>query len=179
MKNLITIFSCLIFITVLLITGCSQSNYLVKLEEQNMATVRMVHNELIKNGNINIDIFDEVLTDNYVRHCQAMPPDLQEIHGSEQLKIFVKDFLIAVPDITETIDLMFADSDKVAYITTMKGTQTGTMDGLPPSGKEFTCVNIIIQRLEDGKIAETWISWDNVAILTQLGFFPPDQQSKP
>jgi len=68
---------------------------------------------------------------------------------------------------------MFAQGDKVAYVSTMTGTQTGPMGDLPASGKSFTVVNIIIQRLEGGKIAETWVSWDNVAMLSQLGFFPP------
>ena len=27
--------------------------------------------------------------------------------------------------------------------------------------------------IENGKIAESWVSWDNVAMLSQLGFFPP------
>ena len=67
---------------------------------------------------------------------------------------------------------MIAEGDKVAYVSTISGTQTGPMGGLPASGKDFTLVNIIIQRLEDGKIAETWVSWDNVAMLTQLGFMP-------
>lgn len=44
------------------------------------------------------------------------------------------------------------------------------MGEFPASGKSFTLVNIIIQRLENGKIAETWVSWDNVAFLSQLGF---------
>jgi hypothetical protein len=27
--------------------------------------------------------------------------------------------------------------------------------------------------VEDGKLAEFWITWDNLTILTQLGYFPP------
>jgi len=36
----------------------------------------------------------------------------------------------------------------------------------------------VIQRIEDGKVAETWISWDNVTMLMQLGYFPPQAQEK-
>jgi len=53
------------------------------------------------------------------------------------------------------------------------------MGDLPASGKSFTLVNLIIHRLEDGKIAETWVSWDNVAMLTQLGHLPPLSESQP
>jgi len=68
---------------------------------------------------------------------------------------------------------MIAQGDNGAYVSTMKGFQAGPMGDLPATGKEFTLVNIIIQRLEDGKVAETWVSWDKVAFLSQLGHFPP------
>jgi len=155
---------------ILILGGCSQDNGLAEMEEENIATIRYIHSELAKG---NIDAFDEVLAPNYVRHCQAMPPELQEMRGSEQLKAFVGDFISAVSDLNETFDVFVADSDKVAYVTTMTAVQTGPMGGLPASNKPFTCVNIIIQRFENGKIAETWVSWDNVAMLSQLGFFPP------
>ncbi|MCH8960675.1 MAG: hypothetical protein IH820_04960 [Bacteroidetes bacterium] len=29
-----------------------------------------------------------------------------------------------------------------------------------------------ILRIEEGKIAEMWVEWDNLNILTQLGHFP-------
>jgi predicted ester cyclase len=53
------------------------------------------------------------------------------------------------------------------------------MGDLPASGKEFMLKNIVIQRIEDGKVAETWISWDNVAMLRQLGYFPPSENNQP
>ncbi len=33
-----------------------------------------------------------------------------------------------------------------------------------------------IFRLEDGKIAEMWVTWDNLSALMQLGHFPPPNQ---
>jgi hypothetical protein len=35
-----------------------------------------------------------------------------------------------------------------------------------------------IFRLEEGKIAELWVEWDNLATLTQLGHFPPHGEDK-
>lgn len=151
--------------------GCLGSDCSQDVEEKNMAIVRLMHAEVAKK---NLSVFEEYLLPNYVRHCQAMPPELQEMHGTEQFIGFVTDFYVnAVPDLKESIDLIMADGDKVAYVLSMTGTQTGTMGDLPASGKSFELVNIVIHRFEDGKIAETWVSWDNVAMLSQLGFFPP------
>ena len=62
---------------VIFISGCSQQNTaLKKMEADNMALVRHVHEEV---GKGNVDVFDEALAENYVRHCQAMPPEDQAI----------------------------------------------------------------------------------------------------
>ena len=159
-----------------IILGCSQDTAVRELEERNKALIRRIHSE-VSNGNL--EIFNEVLSPNYVRHCQAMPPDLQEIHGTELFKAFVADFVNAVSNCKDEIDFIIADSNMVAYVTTTTGIQTGPMGDLPPSGKEFSLKNIVIQRIEDNKVAETWISWDNVAMLTQLGFFPPAEAEQP
>lgn len=156
--------------------GCSQDNAVRELEKQNMALMQRIHSEVSKG---NLEIFDEVLSPDYVRHCQAMPADLQEIHGPEVFKAFIADFVNSVSNCKDEIDFIIADSNMVAYVTTTTGVQTGPMGDLPASGKEFMLKNIVIQRIEDGLVAETWISWDNVAMLTQLGFFPPPKTDHP
>ena len=76
------------------------------------------------------------------------------------------------PVYQDSISNMIAQGNKVAYISTITGIQTGPMGELPASGKSFTLDNIIMQRLDNGKIVETWVSWDNVAFMSQLGFMP-------
>ena len=160
----------------LLMVSCSKESSVRQLEEQNKALMQRIHAE-VSNGNV--EIFDEVLAEDYVRHCQAMPPGLQEIRDTATFKAFVADFVNAVSNCKDEIDFIIADSNMVAYVTTTTGVQTGPMGNLPASGKEFMLKNIVIQRIENGKVAETWISWDNVAMLTQLGFFPPAESEQP
>jgi len=152
------------------LTGCSCDVTQQELEEKNMAVVRQTHAALASGD---LDGFKAALAPDYVRHCQAMPPELQEIRGVEPFLAFIEEFVSGVGVYQDTIGPMIAQGDMVAYVSTMTGTQTGPIGDLPASGKTFTVVNIIIQRLEDGKVAETWVSWDNVAMLSQLGFFPP------
>ena len=140
------------------------------IEQRNMAVVREAHAALARGD---LEAFKGCLVSDYVRHCQAMPPELQEIRGTEKFVAFLEDFITGAPGYEDTLSQMIAQGDKVAYVSTMSGTHTGPMGGFPATGRKFTVVNIVIQRLEDGKVAETWVSWDNVAMLSQLGLFPP------
>ncbi len=151
------------------LVGCSNEACVENLEQQNMAIVRKTHADL---ANGDMEAFKAALAPNYVRHCQAMPPGFQELQGTEKFISFLEEFISAVPGYRDSLSEMIAQGDKVAYISTMTGTQTGPLGELPASGRTFTVVNIIIQRLEDGTIAETWVSWDNMAMLSQLGFMP-------
>jgi len=163
-------------LAVIFLTGCAQDSAVREMEEQNKALVRRVHAEVSKG---NLEIFDEVLSPNYVRHCQAMPPEFQELHGTNQFKAFLADFATAVPDCNDSVLFVIAENDMVAYVTKMTGTQTGPMGELPASGRTFTLTNIVIHRFENGRITETWVSWDNMAMLAQLGFFPPPTNDQP
>jgi steroid delta-isomerase-like uncharacterized protein len=154
---------------VVVLPGCSNEPNRETIEQRNMEVVRGAHAAL-QSGDL--EGFKAAIAPNYIRHCQAMPPGLQELHGTEEFFAFIEEFIDAVPEYDETITQMIAHEDRVAYISTMTGVQTGPMGDFPATGNEFTLVNIIIQRLEDGKVAETWVSWDNVAFLSQLGLLP-------
>jgi steroid delta-isomerase-like uncharacterized protein len=169
MRHLV-LFGCFVAAITVALSGCSNEPSRELIEQQNMAVVRGTHTALASGD---LEGFKAAIAPNYVRHCQAMPPELQELQGTDEFFAFIEEFLVAVPDYEDTITQMIAQGDKVAYVSTMKGIQTGPMGGFPATGKEFTLVNIIIQRLEGGKVAETWVSWDNVSFLSQLGHFPP------
>jgi predicted ester cyclase len=61
------------------------------------------------------------------------------------------------------------------YVT-YSGTQRGQFGPYPPSNRHFAIPFIGILRLERGKIAEMWVEWDNLNILSQLGLFPPTSE---
>jgi len=163
---------CLVAVGIVALLGCSNEPCWEEIEQQNMAVVRGAHAALASGD---FEGFKAAIGPNYVRHCQAMPPGLQELQGTEEFFAFLEEFITAVPGYEDTISQMIAHEDKVAYISTMTGVQTGSMGDLPATGKEFTVVNIIIQRLEEGKVVETWVTWDNLAFLSQLGVFPPPE----
>ena len=138
--------------------------------EDNKQMVRRVMAEGVNAHNL--DVFRAMLAPDYARHSQATT-ETPEIRGVEAMQEFLKANFTAFPDWHEKIELMIAEGDKVAYITTGTGTHSGPMGDIPPTGKRIKVTNYIIQRIEAGKIAETWIGWDNLASLIQLGLFPP------
>lgn len=163
----------------LTIVGCDalgRDTDTMSTPEENKEIVRRAVKEGVNTGNL--EIFREMLASNYARHSQATT-EMPEIRGVEAMLTFLQAHFTAFPDWREEIELMIAEDDKVAYITTGTGTHTGPMGDIPPTGKKIEVVNYVVQRIENGKIAETWVGWDNLVVLMQLGLFPtPEANSK-
>jgi len=138
--------------------------------EANKATVRKML-ERLNAGDV--DGFVEHLSPNYVRHCQAMPPERQEIHGPDGMRAFLVENQAGFPDYREDIEMLVGEGDFVAWRSVGQGTQKGPFGPLPPTGRRMAIVIIGMHRFENGKVVETWTSWDNMTAARQLGLFPP------
>lgn len=117
------------------------------------------------------DAFDELLTKDFVRHCQATAN--VQINSRDEFIDLQKSFLASMPDQKITTEMLIAEGDKVAAYATYTGTLTGPMGEFPATGKSAASKFITIFRIEEGRIAEIWVEWDNLAMLGQLGLFPP------
>jgi steroid delta-isomerase-like uncharacterized protein len=117
------------------------------------------------------DALDELLTEDFSRHCQATP-DVQ-VNSREEFKQLQESFLVSMPDQNITIEMLVAEGDKVAAYATYSGTQTGPMGDFPATGKSVKSKFLSIFRITNGRIAELWVEYDNLAMLSQLGLFPP------
>jgi predicted ester cyclase len=65
-----------------------------------------------------------------------------------------------------------ADGEKVATRWTATGTNTGSRNGMPPTGKRITISGISIERYAHGKMVESWVNWDFMGMPQQLGVIP-------
>jgi predicted ester cyclase len=117
-----------------------------------------------------LDELDAIIAPDFTRHCQATP-DL-DIRSLEQFKDFLRADAAAFPDNVQTFHQVVVEGDRVGYLATYEGTQTGPLGPFPPSGKRASFDFAGIARMENGKIAEWWITWDNLTILGQLGHLP-------
>lgn len=117
-----------------------------------------------------LDLLDELISPDVVRHCEATPGF--EVTNLDQLKDFLRADASVFPDNKQTFEHILVDGDMAAVWATYEGTQSGQMGPFPPSEKYAKFSFSGVFRLEDGKIAEWWVTWDNMAILGQLGHLP-------
>jgi len=133
--------------------------------EENKALVQQMI-RLIESGDLNA--VDQVIAPNWVNHDSSLPP-LQGYEGFKQLSML---FRSAFPDLHGEIEDMLAEGDKVAVRSRWLGTNTGSLQGMPPTGKAFDITETGIFRVVDGKVTDNWVSFDMFGLLQQLGVIP-------
>jgi steroid delta-isomerase-like uncharacterized protein len=117
-----------------------------------------------------LDLLDELVAPDFIRHCQATPE--VTVGSRDQFKDFLRQDAAVFPDSRQILQHMLAEGDLVAIWATYEGTQKGQMGPFPPSGKRMQVDFAAVLRVENGKIAEMWVTWDNKTILAQLGHLP-------
>ncbi len=103
-----------------------------------------------------------------VVHMSGAPQPLTMAEFKQLGKLLVSAFTGG----TSTVEDMIAEGDKVVSRLTFRGTHTGDMMGIPATGKSVMMSEIIIDRLADGKIVESWRLFDQMAMMQQLGVIP-------
>jgi predicted ester cyclase len=117
-----------------------------------------------------LDLLDDVVAEDFVRHCEATPD--VEVHSREEFKEFLRQNTAAFPDNVQTFHQVIVEGDLAGIWVEYEGTQTGQFGPLPPSGRKARFDFGGYLRVENGKLAELWLTWDNMSILSQLGFLP-------
>ncbi len=135
-------------------------------EEQNMDLVRTFVEDAINQGKL--DMVDQCLAENFVDHHGI--PGME--HGRDGVKKAINAFRTAFPDLHFTIDGMMCEGNKVVVRWTGNGTFSEEFLGNPPAQKPLTVAGVDIIRLENGKIAERWASYDYFGVLLQLDMVP-------
>jgi len=133
--------------------------------EDNKANARRFIEEVWNRGNL--AVIDEITSPNYVDHDPAMT-----VQGIEGLKQFVSMYLTAYPDTHFTIEDQIAEGDTVVTRWTAHGTHKGPLMGIPPTGKQVTVTGITIDRFANGKGVESWVNYDALGMMQQLGVVP-------
>ena len=135
--------------------------------EANKATL-MRYLEAVWHGG-QLDAASTYITPDYQRHDLGLP---MPIRGPEGVAQLVGLYRVAFPDLHLTPVVLLAEGDTVAAHWDVRGTHQGELMGLPPTGKPIAITATEIFRFVDGKIAEQWVTVDNLGMLRQLGAAP-------
>jgi predicted ester cyclase len=117
----------------------------------------------------NLDVIDKYVAPGYVGHDPSEP---DAIRGPEGFRAFVQKYLTGFPDGRIVVDDQIVQGDKVATRWTGRGTHTGEIAGIAPTGKQITVSGLTISKLEGGLLIEDWTTWDTLGMLIQLGAVP-------
>ena len=59
---------------------------------------------------------------------------------------------------------------------TARGTHQAELKGIGPTNKQVTVTGIGIDRIVGGKLEESWVNWDTLGMMQQLGVVPTPGQ---
>ena len=137
-------------------------------QEQNKATARRVYEEGLSQGR-----FEVPYTKNFVGHGGGAATFTHE-QGMAEARGWRKAF----PDLNVVVDLIVAEGDLVSVRWTARGTNTGSGNGIPATGKKVQTTGITMFRFADGAIAEEWTAGNQLGLMRQLGLLPAAAPSK-
>ena len=129
----------------------------------NAEVIGRLHRALFESGDLDA-VVDAFFAPNF--ESLNNPPGLPT--GSEGVKAFFAMFRDGFSDIEVTVDQLVSQHDTVAVATTTRGTHTGQLFGVSPTGRRVSVTGIDIVRLADGKIIEHRGLTDTVGLLRQL-----------
>lgn len=133
--------------------------------EENKVIVRKYREAHNQN---NLAALDSIVAQDVISHAAlpGLPPGLQGGKVAHQI------FLGSFSDLQTTTQNLIAEGDFVVEHYLGRGTHTGEFMGAPPMGKKFEAESMVIYRLANGKIVETWGLNDVQAVMMQLGLMP-------
>jgi len=131
--------------------------------EQDKGLIRRLYGEGLGQGNM--ELVRSLVAPNFVNHSNGLT-------GPEGFIATVLPLRKAFPDIRYTIDDLVAEDGRVAVRLTVEGTHRAPFAGIEATGKPVTQHAIVIYRCAEGKLAESWIQVDRLAMLEQLGVAP-------
>jgi predicted ester cyclase len=145
--------------------------------EANKAIVKRYFEEVLDERKL--DILDELVAADCVIH---RPEAEEPIRGLEAFRQALERILQVYSEFTTTIHDLIAEDDRVVFRLSHqavnRGEWTSRIGTHAVAGKAVSWPAIVIFRIRDGKIAEEWVSRDELGMLIQLGVLPSIETSK-
>lgn len=112
--------------------------------------IKYANDELISNGNL--AVIEEVFSPDYTVHAGG-----KKYHGHKFLKEFTNMLRTAVSEIQVVdVEILLQADDVITWQRTLTGKHVANMMGALPSGQKLVWREMVVSRLENGRIAEEW-----------------------
>jgi steroid delta-isomerase-like uncharacterized protein len=130
--------------------------------------IKRFYDDVIGKGEV--DLIDELTTDDLVDHEEGLPG---QPPGREGVRFFAKTIHDAFSDFrVKTMEPTLVDGNLEAARSIVTGTHTGAFLGVAATDKAVEFESIDIIRIDDGKVAEHWGVTDVTSLMQQLGALP-------
>jgi steroid delta-isomerase-like uncharacterized protein len=122
----------------------------------NKEIVRRFIEEVVNRGRANL--IEQLVSEDFVFHC----PD-GDLYGRQGALLNVIEMKNAFPDLYMDVTELISEGDLVARRFVLRGNHVGPFLGLEPSDGEVAIPGIGLDRIANGRIAETWIAFNIIA----------------
>ncbi len=115
------------------------------------------------------DIVDELYGDELTNHDKSLahPPS-----SKQEICKILQFHRRAFPDLQYELHEVLCEGDYASFRWTVKGTHTGPLGDLPPTGNPFNIEGMSMLKFRDGKVEVIWQLHDTEATHAQLGLPP-------
>lgn len=137
------------------------------LQEENKALAKRAFEEILSQGHF--ELAEQIYAKDFVNHGVHRDVTLEEDQAA------LRGWHQAFSDIAIVPEKLIAENDLVTVYWIARGTNTGTGNGLPATGKKAELAGITIWRIVDGKIKEEWSAFDQLSLMQQLGLLPANK----
>lgn len=117
-------------------------------------------------GEGDLDLADELYTSDALSH----DPNQTEVRpGPAGVRALVHTWRAIFPDLAMHVDTVVEGAGHVMLRWSAAGTHEGDQLGVPPTHRRVHVTGLLLCRMEQGRIAETWAEWDAAGMLRQIG----------
>lgn len=115
-----------------------------------------------------VEIIEETVAPDIA--CHGFPGS--EIADHESYKQFFRIFRQSFTDMDWTIHALVADEDYVSARWEIQATFSGDFAGVTADNRRISFDGMVLYRMENGLIAETWLHINEMKLLSEIGAMP-------
>ena len=106
--------------------------------------------------------FGDFVAADYLGHLGAATMDRNELERLE------RSFFRAFPDAHHAVEDLIAEGDQVVLRTTARATHRAEFEGIARTDREVEFTGLVMYRIRDGRIAESWGEIDFLRLMREL-----------